>query len=245
VFIGTLTNIVTVLVGTAIGAVAGARIPERLQETIVAALGLLTAALAIRETLAVDDFIVVLAAVLLGAIAGEALRIEQALERAGNALQRRLAGTSADLDVELPEAAEPPDPVGARSRFAEGFVISTLVFCVGPLTVLGAINDGLGDPELLLVKAGLDGFASIAFAAVFGWGVGLAAISILVIQGGIALGAGALDGVLTEPMIDALAATGGVLLLGVATRLLELKRIRVANLLPALVIAPLLVAWFR
>lgn len=244
-FIGTLTNVATVLAGTVVGALAGARIPERLQQTIVASLGLLTAALAVREVLVVEEFILVLGAVLSGAIVGEVLRIEQGLERAGEALQRRLSGTPTPIDVELPEASVPEVQVADRTgRSSEGFVISTLVFCVGPLTVLGSIDDGLGDPELLLVKAGLDGFASIAFAAVYGWGVGLAALSVLVIQGGIALGAGALDGVLTDPMVDVLGATGGVLLLGVSLRLLELKRVRVANLLPALAIAPPLVAWF-
>lgn len=84
------------------------------------------------------------------------------------------------------------------------------MFCIGPLTIVGSIEDGLGDPELLLVKSGLDGFASIAFAAVYGWGVGLSALTIAVIQGGIALGAGALDGVLTDPMVDGLGAAGGI-----------------------------------
>ena len=257
-FIGTLTNVATVLVGTAIGALIGRRIPERLQDTILAALGLLTAALAVRETLASDRFVLVLAAVLIGAVIGELLRIEQGLERLGLTLQARLTSRSQPIDIEVPEldAIDHPDgrcrprcrgrPTGRAddNRFAQGFIIASLVFCIGPLTILGSINDGLDDPELLLVKAGLDGFASIAFAAVYGWGVALSAGVVLVIQGGIALAASALEGVLTDPMIDALASTGGVLLLGIALRLLDLKHIRVANLLPALVIAPVLVRLF-
>ena len=242
-FVGTLTNVPTVLAGTAIGAIAGTRIPDRIQQTIMGALGLLTAALAVRETLSTDRFILVLAAVLVGAVAGEVMRIEQGLQRFGDFLQRRInPGHPATIDVELPEAV--PPVAGRESRFSEGFVIASLVFCIGPLTVLGSINDGLGDPELLLVKAGLDGFASVAFAAVYGWGVGLSAITVLIVQGAIAVLAGTLDGVLTDPMIDVLAATGGVLLLGIALRLLDLKHLRVANLLPALLIAPLLVWWF-
>jgi uncharacterized membrane protein YqgA involved in biofilm formation len=258
VFIGTLTNVATVLAGTAIGALIGRRIPERLQETILASLGLLTAALAVRETLASDRFVLVLAALLVGAVIGELLRIEQGLERLGLTLQARLTSRSQPIDVEVPEldAIDHPEGRGAwvgigrptgragDNRFAQGFIIASLVFCIGPLTILGSINDGLGDPELLLVKAGLDGFASIAFAAVYGWGVALSAAIVLTIQGGIALGASALEGVLTDPMIDALASTGGVLLLGIALRLLDLKHIRVANLLPALVIAPVLVRLF-
>jgi uncharacterized protein len=229
--IGTLTNVITVIVGTTIGAIAGARFPERLRLTVMATLGLLTMGLGIRETLVTDEFPIVIGAVLLGAVIGEALRIEQGLERFGALLQRRVAGGDDGPGLE-------------RRRFSEGFVLASLVFCVGPLTIVGSIQDGLGDPELLLVKAGLDGFASIAFAAVYGWGVGLAALTVLVVQGGIALLGGALDGVLTDPMVDGLATAGGILLLGIALRLLDLKKVRVANLLPAIVLAPLFVAWW-
>ena len=221
--IGTLTNIVAVLAGTAVGAVAGARFPERVRTTVLATLGLLTAAVGVREIIPTDEFPLVLGAVLLGAVVGEAMRIEGGLQALGTALQRRISG-------------------GSDSSFSEGFVIASLVFCVGPLTIVGSIEDGLGDPELLLVKSGLDGFASIAFAAIYGWGVAASAITIAVIQGGLALGASTLDGVLTDPMLDALGAAGGILLLGIALRLLDLAEIRVANLLPAVVLAPVFVA---
>lgn len=233
--IGTLANVLTVILGTAIGAIAGARFPERIRVTVMATLGLLTMGLGIRETLVTDEFPLVLGAVLLGAVIGELLRIEQGLERFGAFLQARIAAPT-------PEGE--PDSSPSRRRFSEGFVLASLVFCVGPLTIVGSIRDGLGDPELLLVKAGLDGFASIAFAAVYGWGVGLAALTVLVIQGGIALLGGTLDGVLTDPMIDGLATAGGILLLGIALRLLDLKKVRVANMLPAIVLAPLFVAWW-
>lgn len=224
--VGTLTNIATVLVGTTIGAIAGSRFPERIRTTVLATLGLLTAAVGVREIMPTDEFPLVLGAVLLGAVIGEAIHIEGGLNAFGEMLQRRFAGAGGD------------------SRFTEGFIIASLVFCIGPLTIVGSIEDGLGDPELLLVKAGLDGFASIAFAAVYGWGVGLSALTVAVIQGGIALGAGTLDGVLTDPMLDALGAAGGILLLGIALRLLDLKEIRVANLLPAVVLAPIFVWWW-
>ncbi len=241
-FIGTLSNVATVVAGTVIGAAIGARIPERLQQTLLGGLGLLTAALAVRETLATDRFILVLVAVLVGGVVGELARIEQGLEWLGGALQRRLVPGVQPIDVELPELEHPTAP--GDNRFARGFIIASLVFCIGPLTILGSINDGLGDPELLLVKAGLDGFASIAFAAVYGWGVGLAALTVLVVQGAIALGASGLDGVLNDQMIEVLGAAGGVLLIGVALRLLDLAHLRVANMLPALAIAPVLVALF-
>lgn len=223
--VGVVTNIATILVGTVVGAVAGNRFPERVRETVMGALGLLTAAVAVRELMPTDEFPLVLGAVLLGALIGEAIRIEGGLNAFGSMLQRRFAGSR-------------------DARFSEGFVIASLVFCVGPLAIIGSIEDGLGDPELLFVKAGLDGFASIAFAAVYGWGVGLSVLTVTVIQGSLALGAGTMDGVLTDPMLDALGAAGGILLLGISLRLLDLKQVRVANLLPAVVLAPLFVAWW-
>jgi uncharacterized membrane protein YqgA involved in biofilm formation len=174
-------------------------------------------------------------------VLGEFLRIEHGLESLGTALQRRLGKGTIEIDVDAPETATPS---GSQRNFAEGFVIASLVFCVGPLLIVGSIEDGLGNPDLLLVKAALDGFASIAFASVYGWGVALSVLPIIVLQGGIALGAGALDGVLTDPMLDALGTAGGILLLGIALRLLDLKRIRVANMLPAIVLAPLFVRWW-
>jgi len=238
--LGTALNVITVVVGTVIGAVAGTRIPLRLRETVMVTLGLLTAAIGVRELLPTDEFPLVLGAVLLGAVIGELLRIESGLHRLGGALQRRFGGRE-EIEVALPETAV---PTAHRARFSEGFVIASLVFCVGPLTIVGSIQDGLGDHELLIVKASLDGFAAIAFAAVYGWGVLMSAITVIVIQGGIALASGSLEALFTDPMLDALAAAGGVLLLGIALRLLDLKQVRVANMLPAIALAPLFVRWW-
>ena len=237
-FVGTITNVATVVAGTAVGALVGTRFPERLRQTVMGSLGLLTAALGVREILPTDEFTLVLAAVLAGAVLGELVNIEDGLTRLGDALQRRLTVHKVPIEVSTPEAG---DPVPHTTRFAEGFVVASLVFCVGPLALVGSIQDGLGDPEMLLVKAGLDGFASLAFASVYGWGVGLAALSLGVLQGGIAAAGHLLDGVLSDPMLDALGAAGGILLLGIALRLLELKKVRVANLLPAVALAPLFV----
>lgn len=241
-FLGTLTNIVTVLAGAALGTLLGARLPERIRSTVMASLGLLTLALGVRESLASPHFVLVLAAVLAGAVVGELLRIEDGLERLGDRLRDRFLAHPEDpvVPVDVPETALPRPH---RAGFSEGFVIASLVFCVGPLTVLGSIEDGLGDPELLLVKAGLDGFAAVAFASVYGWGVAAAALTVGVVQGGIAALALVVSGLLTPEMVDGLAAAGGILLLGVGLRLLDLGRIRVANLLPALLFAPVLVRW--
>jgi hypothetical protein len=238
--VGTITNVATVLAGTGIGAIAGKRFPESVRGTVMATLGLATAAIGVRELLPTDEFPLVLGAVLAGAVLGELMRIEAGLHRLGAFLQRSFTQTTS-VDIEVPETAR---PVPHQSRFAEGFVVSSLVFCVGPLTIVGSIQDGLGDAELLLVKSALDGFASIAFATVYGWGVAASAVTVAAIQGGIALAAGTLDGLLTDPMLDALGAAGGILLLGISLRLLDLKQVRVANMLPAVVLAPLFVKWW-
>lgn len=128
-------------------------------------------------------------------------------------------------------------------RFTEGFVVASLVFCVGPLTVLGSIEDGLtGDYRLLAIKSLLDGFAAVAFASALGWGVGFSALTVLLYQGALTLSASWAAGVFSEPMVAALTAAGGILIIGIGLRLLELREVRVANLLPALVLAPVSIA---
>jgi uncharacterized membrane protein YqgA involved in biofilm formation len=146
------------------------------------------------------------------------------------------------IDVaERPEARPEPE----ASTFVEGFVAASLLFCVGPLAILGSISDGLeGDIQLLAVKAALDGLVSIIFAATLGWGVGFAAIPVLVYQGLLTLAAGQADAVLSDRMILEATATGGIMVMGIALRLLDLKPVRVGSLLPALVLAPALVAAF-
>ena len=168
------------------------------------------------------DDLAVLAAVLVGAVVGELLRLHDGLESLGSWFQRRLAAQ------------------GRPSRMAEAFVTASLVFCVGPMTILGSLQNGLtGDIQLLALKSLLDGVASVAFAAALGGGVALAAITVLVIQGGVAAGASTLRDILDPPTVLAITAVGGVLLIGVALRLLDLKPVRVASFLPALVLAPI------
>jgi hypothetical protein len=160
---------------------------------------------------------------MLGAMLGEALRIDDAFHRAGLFLQSALAR-------------------GGSGLFAEGFVTASLVFCVGPMAILGSIQDGLnGDYRLLAIKSMLDGFASIAFAASLGWGVLLSAVPILLYQGAVTLFAHFLASILTDPLIAEMTATGGLIIVGISLRLLEIKELRLASFLPALVVAPLIV----
>ena len=177
--------------------------------------------------------LIVLGSLLIGGIAGSILGIEDRLERFGGWLQRRLSRT---LPAEGTSGTD-------RQRFIEGFVTASLVFCVGPLTVLGSINDGLGNgADQLFLKSALDGFAAIAFAASLGWGVGASALAVLVVQGSLTVLGAVLGDVLPAAHIAALTATGGLMLVGVALRLLHVKQVPVGDLLPGLLVAPALVA---
>jgi uncharacterized protein len=222
---GTLINVATVLAGTLIGVAVGSRLPEDFQRRVLAGLGLVTLVIGVDLALAWRDTspLFVLGAVLLGGLAGEALGIERRLQALGDAIQRRV---SRDYG----------------SSVSEAFFTASLLFCVGPLTVVGSIQDGLtGDYEALATKALLDGFAVIALASTLGWGVALSAGTVLVIQGGLSLGAGAFDDVLIGDALDALTSAGGVLIIGISLKLLDLKDVKVGNFLPALVFAPALV----
>jgi uncharacterized membrane protein YqgA involved in biofilm formation len=220
---GTAINFVTVLAGGSLGTVIGARLSEGMRETAMNAIGLVTVLVGIQSFLRFDNPLVPLVSVIVGLVIGELVGIDDALKRFGDALERRFSK--------------------GGSPVSRAFVTTSLLFCVGPLTVLGSSQDGIsGDYRLLALKSALDFVASLSFASVLGWGVILSAGSVLVVQGGLTL-AGALFGsFMSEPMILALTSTGGVLLLGLGLVLLNLKEVRVADMLPALVVAPLLIA---
>jgi uncharacterized membrane protein YqgA involved in biofilm formation len=243
---GTALNVATVLIGSAIGVALGARLAQRTRDVVTDGLGLVTLLIAALAALSVRDAtlraavgpsaptLIVLGAVLLGGVAGSLLRVEDRLEELGKIMQRRLSTLGRGR-----EGARRAD----RERFVEAFVLASLVFCVGPLTILGSLSDGLGRGiDQLALKSTLDGFASIAFAASLGWGVAAAALTVLVVQGGLTLAGWALGGLLPSAEISALTATGGVLLVGVAVRLLRMRSVAVGDLLPALVVAPALTA---
>jgi uncharacterized protein len=223
--IGTAINTGAIIAGSLIGIFIGARLPEKMRNTVLNGLGLVTSVVGIQMALETKNLLIVLGALLTGAILGEIMKISDALDRLGCFLQSVMAK-------------------GEGNTFSEGFVTASLIFCVGPMAILGSIQDGLtGNYQLLAVKSTLDGFASIAFSASLGWGVAFSALSILLFQGSITLFAGVFEKVLTEPMIVEMSATGGVIILGIGLKLLNLKDIRLANLLPALVIAPVIVRY--
>ena len=227
---GTILNIATVLIGGLLGLLFGARLPERIRQTVVAGLGLFTAAIGIQMFLTTENAIIVLGSLLVGGILGEWWRIEWRLQQLGAWLEKHFAGGDGE--------------VSSSNRFIRGFLTASLVFCVGPMTILGSIQDGLtGDYNLLAIKSVLDGFAALAFASMLGVGVLFSALVILVYQGGLSLLAFQAQALISEAMMNEMTAVGGILLIGLAiSSLLEIKQIRVGNFLPALVIAPLIVA---
>jgi uncharacterized membrane protein YqgA involved in biofilm formation len=239
---GTIINVITVLIGSTLGLLFGARLPDRLKGTVIAGLGLFTAAIGVQMFLKTENPLIVLGALLIGALLGEWWKIEGGLQNLGRRLEARFTLPPSTSLRTGPEPAS-TSVASASTNFVRGFLTASLLFCVGPMTILGSIQDGLtGNYELLAVKSVLDGFASLAFASTLGVGVLFSTLVILVFQGGISLLAVQLNALVTTPMLNEMTAAGGVILMGLAiSGLLEIKKIRVGNFLPALAVAPLIV----
>lgn len=247
--LGTLFNIVTILVGSAVGVMVGNRLPERTSRTVTDALGMVTLVIAASNIVAFRDpdfvavagsgsLLVVLASLVVGGTIGSLARIEDRLEGFGGWLQLRLGGRAKAGNEPGDEAAG-----DARARFIEGFVDASLIFCIGPLAVLGSLSDGLGRGiDQLVLKSTMDGFFSIAFASTMGWGVAASAIAVGGYQGALTLLAVALGGVLPAAVTASMTATGGILLMGVGLRLLHIRQVAVGDMMPAIVVAPVITA---
>lgn len=226
---GTILNVITVIIGGTLGTFLGARLPEKMRETVMHGLGLLTFVIGLQMALSTHNILIVMASILFGGVAGEMLGIQNGLDAVGKNLEQRFARG------------------GEAGKFTRGFVTASLVFCIGPLAILGSIQDGLlGDFNLLAIKSTLDGFAGLAFASTLGIGVAFAALTVFVYQGSISVLSmllGSAIGSVTRdtPWVIEMSATGGVLIMGIALLLLDLKQVRIANLLPAVLIAPLIV----
>ncbi len=229
---GTLINMTTVFIGSLVGTLIGSRLPDKIHQTVIHGIGLMTLVVGMQMALKTHNILIPLFSVLLGGILGEWWHFDNSLKQFGRWLEEHVGNYIGTKD---------------ERSLTRAFVTASLVFCIGPLTILGAIQDGLtGDYTLLAIKSLLDGFTSFAFAASLGPGVILSLITILIFQGGIsvlamAVGSG-LGNVTPETLwVVEMTATGGVLILGLGLLLLELKEIRVANLLPSVFLAPLIV----
>jgi uncharacterized membrane protein YqgA involved in biofilm formation len=239
---GTLINTAAVVIGSLLGVLFGERLPERLRQTVVAGIGLFTALFGIQMFLKTENSLIVLGSLIAGGILGEWWQIEAGLQGIGAFLERRFSSFRSSAQP----AGEEADQQAAqrKNNFIRGFLTASLVYCIGPVTILGSIQDGLtGDYSLLVIKSILDGFMSIAFASTLGIGVMFSALAILVYQGTLSLLASQAQAYFSPAMMNEMTAVGGVLLLGIAlSGLLEIKPIRVGNFLPALAIAPIVVA---
>ena len=222
--LGTIINTVTVLGGGMLGLIIGDKIPDRIRVIIVQVIGLTTLAIGLRDVIDTANIVFPLVGMVLGGIVGELLRIEDRLVGIGEFLRRKFAKNSSE------------------STFVNGFVTATLLFCVGPLTILGAIEDASGrTPQLYIIKGTLDGFMTIIFAALYGVGAIFSAVSVFVVQGSLTVFGTSLDALLTDRMRLELFSAGGLAVIAIGINLLEIKKIRLGSLLPGLVITPMLV----
>lgn len=230
---GTWINVATVLIGAGLGLLLRHRLPKTMQQVITQAVGLLTLVIGFTMTRsltevdagAIDGIILGLIAMVTGGLLGEWWQLEQKLMLLGDTLKAQVKG---------------------GGRFTEGFVAASLLFCIGPLTVIGSLKNGLsGDDNLLVLKATMDGFAAIALTGSYGMGVGFSALTVLFIQGSLSLLAGTLSAVITEPATDPnillMTGIGGMMIIGLGFDLLGIAKVRVASFLPALLVAPLVV----
>jgi uncharacterized membrane protein YqgA involved in biofilm formation len=239
--VGTIINVLAVLVGSTVGVLIGNRLPDRTRNTVTDALGLVTLIIGALNIVAIREqsfrdavgaswpLLVVLGALVVGGIIGSLLRVEMRLENFGGWLQVRLSrGSHGDA---------------SRERFIEGFVSASLLFCIGPLAILGSLSDGLGNGiDQLVLKSALDMFSAAAFAATLGWGVAASVVPLAIFQGVITVFGVTVGSFMPDALIASITATGGVLLLGIGFRLLRMRQVAVADLLPALVVAPVITA---
>ncbi len=232
---GTLINVLAILAGSAIGVLLGNRLPEKMSRTLTDAMGLIVLVIGAlnllelsnenfaKSTGAFPTILVVLAALLIGGVLGSLMNIEGRLEQFGSWLQAKTKGK------------------GDKELFIQGFVNAALLFTIGPMAILGALQDGLGQGfDVLALKSTLDGFTSIAFSATMGWGVAFSAIPVGIWQGVLTILSATVGAVLSEAAVASITATGGILLLGTGLRLLQIRMVSVADLLPALVMAPVI-----
>lgn len=216
--LGTIVNVAAVIAGSSIGLLLKTRLPEKITAIVFQGIGLVTIFFGVAMALRSQNWVILILSIVSGAIIGQVLNLDMRMNRAGEKLKKSLKITN--------------------QRFTEGMVTAFLLFCMGSLTVLGALEEGMNqNPELLLAKSVMDGFSSIALSAAMGIGVMFSVIPLLLYQGGITLFAGSLQNVLSEPLIMEITAAGGITLLGMGMNILEIKKIQVLNLLPALVMA--------
>jgi|SRR5208283_3084702 len=221
--LGTAANVAAIVLGSIVGLLLRRKLPRRITTILTQGLGLVTALIGIKMMLVTENVLVVLLSIIAGGVVGELIQIESRLDAFGVRIEKKLSRQ--------------------RGTFAKAFVTSSLLYCVGPLAILGALQDGLrGDYTLLLTKSGLDGIASVAFASTLGIGVLFSALPVLAYQGSLTIGASLLAPYLTTSVVNEMTATGGLLILGIGLNMLKVTKIKVGNMLPAILVAAILAA---
>lgn len=216
--LGTVINVAAIAFGTVIGLMLRQRLPERINSIAIQGLGLVTALIGIKMMITTENILIVLVSAVIGGILGELLRIETKLDTFGARVEAKLSKEG--------------------GTFAKAFVTSSLLYCVGPMAIVGALQDGLtGDFSILLTKSGLDGIASVAFASTLGIGVLFSTLPVAAYQGGITIAASMLEPFVSSSIVNEMTATGGLLILGIALNILQVTKIKVGNLLPAILVA--------
>jgi uncharacterized membrane protein YqgA involved in biofilm formation len=224
---GTLINIMTVLIGSSLGLLLRSRLNERYKVVILQGVGILTMVIGMQMALKTDNILILLISMILGGLSGQLLKLEDRLDLFADQVKKKFAKKD-------------------DAFFSEGFITASIIFCVGPMTILGSFNDGLrGDINLLAIKSVLDGFTALALTTTFGIGVIFSVFTIIVVQGGLTFSALLLDQFLNEMMINEMTAVGGVIIIGIGFILLEIKKIKVATFLPALIFAPIIVIIYQ
>lgn len=226
---GTIINVAAVILGSLVGLLVGNRIPEKTRQTLISVMGLYTLAYGVFIFTKTQNMLIPLLSLVMGTIIGELLKIEEGLNSLGERIQRKLAIWN-------------PNLTGEPQRFVTGFVSASLLFCIGPMAILGSIQDGIsGDFQMLAIKSLLDGIGSIAFASTLGVGVMFSAVVILVYQGAISLLSGWIGQGFGDAAVAEMTATGGVILVGIGiSNLLQIKKIRTGSFLPAIFLAVLI-----
>jgi uncharacterized membrane protein YqgA involved in biofilm formation len=222
---GTLINAGAVIVGSSIGIVVGTRLPRKITEIVFQGIGLFTILIGIRMAIETSNFLLMILSIVTGSVIGESMDIENLAIRLCDSLKKRVKSKN--------------------EKFSEGMTTAFLLFCIGSMTILGAIEEGLGGkPDLLMAKSVLDGFASIGLAAALGVGVMFSVIPLLIYQGGITLFSSFLQGIFPVTVVGEMSAVGGLLLIGLGINILEIKKLRILNMIPALAVVAILSQFF-
>lgn len=219
---GTLVNIAAIIAGSIIGMIIHDKLPKRFVQIVFQAIGLFTLFIGVSMALKTDHIILLIMSLVIGSVIGELLGLEKGMERLADRLKGKLKLRN--------------------ERFSEGMITAFLLYCMGSVTIIGAIEEGLtGKPTLLYMKSIMDGVSSIALASAMGVGVAFSVIPLLLYQGGITLFASSVGEYFSDVVVDELTATGGILLLGLGINILEIKKLRILNMLPSLVVVVVLV----